>query len=92
VHREAARVLGYNTAALDADTPLSALGLDSLMAVQFRNLLETDLAVDIPLAQLLAGPTVAQLTEQIAGRFDAAGAAPMPAAKPAAGSWEEGSL
>jgi NADPH:quinone reductase-like Zn-dependent oxidoreductase/NADP-dependent 3-hydroxy acid dehydrogenase YdfG/acyl carrier protein len=92
VRRQAARVLGFNTAALDADTPLSALGLDSLMAVQFRNLLETDLALDIPLAQLLAGPTVAQLTEEIAARLDAGGAAPMPAGIRAAGAWEEGSL
>ena len=29
---EVARVLGFNAAALDAETPLSALGFDSLMA------------------------------------------------------------
>jgi acyl transferase domain-containing protein/acyl carrier protein len=90
VHQEAARVLGFKASALDVETPLSALGFDSLMAVQFRNRVENDLAVDVPLAQLLSGPTVVQLTEELAARLGGVDTVVMPA--PAAIKWEEGSL
>ncbi len=89
VHQEAARVLGFNASALDAETPLSSLGFDSLMAVQFRNRVEADLALALPLAELLAGPTVAQLTEGIAARLGSAAPA---VPTPAEAAWEEGSL
>lgn len=89
VRREAARVLGFNPSALDADTPLSALGFDSLMSIQFRNRVATDLSLEVPLAQLLAGPTVEQLTEELATRL---GPVPTTAATLPDVAWEEGTL
>jgi aryl carrier-like protein len=88
VHEQAARVLGFSSTALDVATPLSALGLDSLMAVQLKNRLLADLAVELPMAELLAGPTVAELSEGLAARLGGSA----PAGGPAAESWEQGSL
>jgi acyl transferase domain-containing protein/NADPH:quinone reductase-like Zn-dependent oxidoreductase/acyl carrier protein len=90
VHGEAARVLGFNPAALDADTPLSALGFDSLMAVQFKNRVEAELGLELPLVQLLQGPTVSQLTQEVAKRLGGSGASPT--TSDAEMAWEEGSL
>jgi acyl transferase domain-containing protein/aryl carrier-like protein len=90
VHQEAARVLGFNASTLDPEAPLSSLGFDSLMAVQFRNRVEADLAIEVSLVQLLAGPTVAQLADELSARLGGA-AEPVPHT-PAPGGWEEGSL
>jgi acyl carrier protein len=95
VHGQVARVLGFNASALDPDMPLSSLGFDSLMAVQLRNKVQTDLAVEVPIAEYLTGPTVAELAAVIAARLGgpAGGpAAPAPQVRPQGGSWEEGTL
>jgi acyl transferase domain-containing protein/acyl carrier protein len=101
VHGQVARVLGFDASALDVDMPLSSLGFDSLMAVQLRNKVQADLGVEVPLAQFLTGPTVAELGAVIAARLGGSGegtatvgpAAPAaPTQAPGAGSWEEGSI
>jgi NADPH:quinone reductase-like Zn-dependent oxidoreductase len=92
VRCEAARVLGFNPAALDTETPLSVLGFDSLMAVQLRNRFESDLSLEMPLIELLAGPTVTQLSNEMAGRLDGSAAVGIPSAASEAAHWEEGSL
>ena len=50
---------------IDDQTPLTDLGLDSLMAVEIKNRLQHDLAVDLPLVQLLEGPSISQLTASL---------------------------
>lgn len=65
----AARILGFAAESLDADMPLSALGFDSLMAVQLRNAISQDLSIDVPLASILKGLTVNDLASQIAMRL-----------------------
>jgi NADPH:quinone reductase-like Zn-dependent oxidoreductase len=98
VHREVARVLGFDASALDADLPLSSVGFDSLMAVQLRNRLQADLAVELPIAALLGGPTVAELGAALAAGLAGPGvaAAPPPGSggggAAAAGAYEEGLL
>ena len=62
----AARILGFSEAGLDAETPLSTLGFDSLMAVQLRNAISQDLAVDVPLTSILKGLTVNALASEVA--------------------------
>jgi NAD(P)-dependent dehydrogenase (short-subunit alcohol dehydrogenase family)/acyl carrier protein len=89
VHREAARVLGFASSALDAETPLATFGFDSLMAVQLKNRVESDLAIEIPLVRFLASPTVVGLILEIAERL---GSGTAPAASATADTWEEGSL
>lgn len=86
VHNEVARVLGFTPASLDPNASLVELGLDSLMAVQLRNTLRSQLAADLPVKELLEGPTVVQLADVLADVLDRA--AP---AEPAA-DWEDGAL
>jgi acyl carrier protein len=94
VRNEAARVLGLNPTSLDANTPLSTLGFDSLMAVQLRNRVEAALRLQLPLVELLGGPTVAKVALAVASRLEAT-AVDTPTGtttEAAAAAWEEGSL
>jgi acyl transferase domain-containing protein/acyl carrier protein len=87
LRREAARVLGLAADRLDTSLPLSSLGFDSLMAVQLKNRVESDLGVVIPMVQFLQGPSVDQLTPAVGGALATAG--PQAAVLE---QWEEGSL
>jgi NADPH:quinone reductase-like Zn-dependent oxidoreductase/malonyl CoA-acyl carrier protein transacylase/acyl carrier protein len=59
------RVLGVAADKLDLETPLSDLGLDSLMAIELRNWVEGDLKVSLPAVELLKGPTLTQLADRL---------------------------
>ena len=71
VREQAAHVLALTTAQVDDLTPLSALGLDSLMAVELRNLLGAGLALDRPLSATLVFdyPTVVAITRHLGELF-----------------------
>jgi acyl carrier protein len=60
------RVLGVATEKLDPGTPLSDVGLDSLMAIELRNWVEGDLRVNLPAVELLKGPSIMQLVDHLA--------------------------
>jgi len=60
---QVARVLGTSVAKLDNSTPLTNLGLDSLMAVELSNRIKSDLSVDVPTMKLMRGPSISQLAE-----------------------------
>jgi myxalamid-type polyketide synthase MxaB len=58
-----AKVLGFNNSnAIDIDTDFSDLGMDSLMAVELANLLQTNLAINISSNNLFDYPTVEALS------------------------------
>lgn len=65
IRKEVARVLGFSAASLDENVSLLELGLDSLMAVQFRNAIGLRLGLDVPLKRLLQGLTTAQLSTEL---------------------------
>ncbi len=65
LQEQASYLLELPPAALSPDTPLNALGIDSLTAVEFNHILETDLGVTITLADLLEGATLADVEQQI---------------------------
>jgi aryl carrier-like protein len=65
VRKEIARVLGSSAASLDENAPLHELGLDSLMAVQFRNAIGARLGFDVSLKRLLQGVTAAELIGEL---------------------------
>ncbi len=72
-----AEVLGVPSSSLDAGEPLSHFGIDSMTALQLKNGLERDLAISLPLAKLLQGPTIRELSVWAAqsGRRHSDGAA-----------------
>jgi len=62
--------VGLNESSLD-------LGLDSLVGLECKNSLEHALGVELPLNLILQGPTVVELSAEIAGRLDLSPEKPM---------------
>jgi acyl transferase domain-containing protein/acyl carrier protein len=58
-----AHVLGTAAAKLDVDKPLTDIGLDSLMAVELRNWIEGELRINLPIVELMHGPSVTQVAD-----------------------------
>jgi NADP-dependent 3-hydroxy acid dehydrogenase YdfG/acyl carrier protein len=56
-----AKVLGLSPSQLDVQQPLNTMGLDSLMAVELRNWVKTNLGVDMPMVKFMDGLSVAGL-------------------------------
>ncbi len=60
-----ARILGFTSGQLDLDASLPSLGLDSLMAVELRNMVSAELGVDIPVMSMLQGTSIGQLAQVV---------------------------
>ncbi len=71
-----ARVIRVNVADLRRAEPLPNLGLDSLMAVEIKNRVRSDLGVDVPLARFLEGISTDGLADLVQTEIPAAGASP----------------
>ncbi len=65
VRRLLSRFLGEEIGTLHDDRPLVDLGLDSLMAVGFRNAMRTQFSTDVPIGELLGRITIRDLTERV---------------------------
>lgn len=66
VRNELARVTSVAAEDIDPAAPLSTIGIDSLMALELKNNLESKLAITLPMGKLLAGPSVVTLAEAAA--------------------------
>ena len=81
------------TVAIDAGRPLKEYGLDSLMAVELRNLLARSLGTALPATLLFDRPTLLALTDYLMGRLEldapSVSAAPQPDAAVAGLSEDE---
>lgn len=80
-----ADLMGFAPDELDPQRPLAWQGFDSVMAVDLHKALLERLGVDVPLDQLLAGPRLAQVADDVlpqvpADRLADLGGAPAPAA------------
>jgi acyl transferase domain-containing protein/acyl carrier protein len=64
-----ASVLNLSSSKLDAHQQLNRLGIDSLMSVELKNRISSDLHVTVPVATFLRGVTLEQLTAQILQNF-----------------------
>ena len=64
---QVARVFGIEAAQVDRETPMTHLGLDSLMAVDLMNRLEGELSLSVPMGSVLSGPNVKQLASTLLG-------------------------
>ncbi|MEM7145877.1 MAG: amino acid adenylation domain-containing protein [Verrucomicrobiota bacterium] len=58
---QVAGVFGTDVAKIDRDTPLTNLGLDSLMAIELMNRIEGELGMQIPMGAVLNGPNIKEL-------------------------------
>ncbi|QDV72209.1 type I polyketide synthase [Botrimarina mediterranea] len=66
VRGELARVTSVAAEEIDVAAPLTAIGIDSLMALELKNNLEAKLAIMLPMGKLLAGPSVRSLAQAAA--------------------------
>jgi len=60
-----APILGVEPATIDASRSLSDFGLDSLMALEFKNCIASELGVTIPTVRFLEGPNLQEVASQI---------------------------
>lgn len=67
-----ATVLGLEVAEVDVDLTLNQLGMDSIMAIEMKSRIDATLQVDLPVLDLLQGPTVSSLAADIALKIDLA--------------------
>ena len=65
VRREMARILRADSADFNAETNFMALGLDSILVMDFARLCSQRLGLDCPLADIFNSPTVHDLTETL---------------------------
>jgi polyketide synthase 12/epothilone polyketide synthase D len=64
-----ARVLGTSPEGIDGEKPLLQLGLDSLMAVELRNWIESELEINLPIVDLMRSPSLSDLTDVLLEHF-----------------------
>ncbi|MEM7357433.1 MAG: acyltransferase domain-containing protein, partial [Acidobacteriota bacterium] len=76
LRRRAAEVLQQPEATLEDDRSLPQFGLDSLMAVELRHLLEQDLGGTLSTATLLADKGLRALSQRLTVSLEVTGAAP----------------
>jgi myxalamid-type polyketide synthase MxaE and MxaD len=69
ISAEIAKVLRLPPAEVELHRPLNRIGLDSLMAIELRNRLRGQLALDVPLVTFMQGLSVAQLAAQLGARL-----------------------
>ncbi len=67
VQEQLAQLRGIAAAQIDPQQPLTSLGLDSLMAVEIKDHIETTFGVVLPLSTVLQGPNLNQLAALILG-------------------------
>ncbi len=61
-----APILGVPIETIEPSRPITDFGLDSLMALEFRNRINSEFDVAIPTVSLLRGPCVEELADQVA--------------------------
>lgn len=68
-----AKVLGLSASRLsklDVNQPINSLGVDSLMAVELKTLIEADLGVTVPVTSFLQSSALSQLADDVLSRLD----------------------
>lgn len=65
LQEQVAKALGLSASPLDVQQPLNDMGLDSLMALDLKNRVKTDLLVDVPVVKFMEGFSVASLAVQV---------------------------
>ncbi|MEV0116291.1 HAD-IIIC family phosphatase [Streptomyces sp. NPDC050844] len=60
-----ARTMGFGTEEIDVAAPLVGQGLDSVMAMQIRSLIESDFGQALPVASMFNGASVESIADQL---------------------------
>jgi hypothetical protein len=60
-----AAVLGFKASEVDPHLPISSFGLDSLTALEFKNRIDSDLQVSLPMVRFLQGPALIELSMEV---------------------------
>ena len=66
---QVSEILRMPESQLDPKQSLNALGVDSLMSMELRNRVQTDLAITFSIAQILEGPSVEQFAKLISAKI-----------------------
>ena len=82
LQEQVARVVHVASDQIGLQQPLAAFGLDSLMAIEVKHEIETNLGITLPLAEVLQGPSITELAKLILAQFETADSTPV--ATPAA--------
>ncbi|NEP88099.1 MAG: hypothetical protein F6K18_15380, partial [Okeania sp. SIO2C2] len=69
LQNEAAQVLALKNHIIDIHKPLNEMGLDSLMSIELRNRIQSELEVDIPITKFMEGITIAALSNELNGKI-----------------------
>jgi len=64
------KIVGVSKDKVDVELPVTRMGLDSLMANQIRSWLTTQTGIDFTLMQIMQGPSIEELAEEIAQKID----------------------
>jgi acyl transferase domain-containing protein/acyl carrier protein len=67
--RETARVLRMDVGKLALQQPLSELGIDSIMTVELRDVIDVDWQVKVPLVEFFREPTIERLASIVLGQL-----------------------
>ena len=67
--KQLASVLGFSIPKLDVDMPITNFGIDSLMSIQLKKRIESDLKVVVPEIKFLQGPSITQLVTFLLGEM-----------------------
>jgi thioesterase domain-containing protein/acyl carrier protein len=73
IRSELARIIGVDPSGLEVNQPLNSFGLDSLLALELKNNLESRLDFTLPMAKLMEGPSIASLAAETARLLAAKG-------------------
>ena len=65
-----AGVFGVAESQIERDTPLTQMGLDSLMALELKNRVEKEAGIALPMNEILNGPSLTQLASVVLKHID----------------------
>ncbi|MFY1828317.1 type I polyketide synthase [Myxococcus fulvus] len=88
LREQVANLLKMPVVRLDAEQPLSTLGLDSLLSLELKHKIHAETGVSLQLDELLQGASIAHLSQRLAEQLDGSGAGRTATSQ----DWEEGEL
>ncbi len=70
LQNEISQVLRKKSSQIDVQQPLNTMGIDSLMALELRNRLKTNLSIDVPIVKFIDNTSIVDLIAEINQKLD----------------------